>query len=299
MKVLVTGGAGFIGSHLVERLLMDGNDVVVIDDMSMGKRENLPEHDRLKVYEKNMMSIYPVNHFFEGVDVVYHLAALTRPRESFKNPEKTFLINVDGTRSMLSLANLAGVRRFVYISSATVYGHAELPMRESMTDLQPISPYGKSKLEAEDLVRIHCNLFRMEFNTIRPFNVYGARQNPNGEYGAAIPKFIWCLKNGEVPCIAGDGEQYRDFIYVKDLVDLIVKAGESNIHGHVFNGGSGERHTVNQIYRKITTLMGKNVEPGKKFYVKEPNTLADVSKAEELLGWTPKTTLEEGLKTMI
>ena len=297
MKYLCTGGAGFICSHLVDRLVKDGHEVNVIDNLSTGKLENLPIDAKPPVtfYEGSILDdSEKLKPMFEGVDVVFHLAALTRPRESYKNPKKTFNINVDGTINTILSAKRAFVKRFVFISSATVY--SKLPMKESDLNLTPLSPYGKSKLQAETCVKDFCN---MKYNIIRPFNVYGKRQDPSGEYGAAIPKFIDTFKKEKQPYITGNGSQFRDFIYIDDLIELLVKVAHSKVHGEIFNAGSGKTTSVNKLYKLISKIMSKKVKPRYIKEIKEPNTEADISKAKKLLNWYPKINLEEGLRRII
>jgi len=300
MKYLVTGGAGFIGSHLVDRLLKDGHEVVVIDDLSTGKLENLAEHPRLKVHQVSILD--DIRDLFKYVDVVFHLAALTRPRESIKNPEKTYDVNVWGTIKVLNFCEKNEIERIVFVSSATTYGFQDkFPTNEKAIQ-HPVSPYAESKYFGEDLCKFYKKMWGMKINIVRPFNVYGTRQDPSGPYGAAVPKFIDSLKNGKEPFITGDGEQFRDFIYIDDLVELLISASgvlEFQVHGKTFNGGSGNSTTINDLYKLISKIMDKKVKPRHVKEIKEPMTRADIGKAKRLLGWKPKVSLKKGLKRMI
>lgn len=303
MKYLVTGGAGFIGSHLVDRLVKDGHEVNVIDDLSMGKLTNLPMDviPPVTFYEGSVLdNSEEIESMFEGVDVVFHLAALTRPRESFKNPKETYDVNVKGTINVLMLAERAKVKRFVFVSSATVYGKHKLPMKESDLDLTPLSPYGESKFIAEDrIMNLDEMINPIEYNIVRPFNVYGKRQDPSGEYGAAVPKFINALKIGKQPYITGTGRQFRDFIYIDDVIDLLVNVAHSKVHGEIFNAGSGAKMSINGLYKLISKIMDKEIIPFYKKEIKEPNTRADILKAQKLLNWRPRVSLKKGLRKII
>lgn len=299
MKYLCTGGTGFIGSHVVERLLDDGHEVVVISNYYTGKEDNLKDHVNLTVIRGSILDS-DIDEAFEGIDVVIHLAALTRPRESFMDPIRTSEVNILGTQKVIENCHIFDVKRFIFISSATVYGFRNTFPTSEDEELRPVSPYGLTKKIGEDITRFFCELYDIEYNIIRPFNVYGKRQDPAGEYGAAVPKFIDTLKRGlEKPFITGDGKQFRDFIYISDLVDLIIEVSRSDVTGEVFNGGSGIPMTINEIYEKISEIMGKSITPDRREEVREPETHADISKAKGLLDWKPKVSLEEGFRNLI
>lgn len=298
MKTLVTGGAGFIGSHLVRKLLDRGDKVLVIDNLSVGKRSNLPKHENLELQVADILD--DISYLFSGIDVVYHLAAQTRPQVSILNPEQTNMVNVQGTLKTLIRSHENKVKRFVFVSSTSMYGEQEIfPTPETATP-NPMSPYALTKLIGEQYCQLFERMHRMEFNVCRPFNVYGSRQSPTIGYAAAIPKFIHSLMTGEQPYITGDGTQSRDFVYVEDVVDQLILMGESVIHSEAFNAGSGISTSINEIYSTVTKIMGKNIKPKYVPPVFEPKqTLGYVDKAEALLGWTPKTNLETGLKLTI
>ena len=288
MKYLITGGAGFIGGHLVKRLIRGGDTIEIVDDMSVGKF--------LGIAPKNILD--DIGATFREVDVVFHLAAFTRPRESVKNPKKTFEVNVEGTRNVLDYCLEHEVKRVVFTSSAAVYGsQSKYPTRED-ADLNPESPYAVSKCRGEELCREYGKK-GLEFNIVRPFNVYGKGQDPSGPYGAAVPKFIDRLERGKRPYITGDGKQFRDFVYIDDIVELLIRASKSAVHGEVFNGGSGKSTTINDLYRLICKLMSRSTRPEHIEEIVEPMTRADIAKAEEMLGWVPKYSLEEGLRRTI
>jgi len=294
MNILVTGGAGFIGSHLVDELLKD-HKVLVLDDFTMGRNENLPaKHPNLVVFGGSILdeTIPPL---YTDIDIVYHLAALTRPRESFENPEETNRVNVEGTLRTLINASTHGVEKFVFVSSASAYGNQiRYPFIEEAI-MKPVSPYAATKLIGEIYSMLFEDITDMKINAVRPFNVYGKRQDPSGPYGAAVPKFIDSLKNGVKPYITGDGYQFRDFIYVKDLVSLLLKFIDNDISGEVFNAGSGTKTSVNTLYETISRIMKKKVKPDYVDYVDDPNTQANIEKADMFLEWRPKYSLVEGL----
>jgi len=298
-KVIITGGAGFLGSHLTDRLLKDGNQVIVIDDFSTGKMENLQvDHKNLSVYNRSI--IEDIGNLFERVDIVFHLAALTRPQESIKEPKLYNYINIEGTLNILNNCNKHKVKRLVFVSSSSLYGEQDkLPTPESAIP-NPMSPYALQKLMGEQYCKLFERVHGLEANYIRPFNVFGPRQDPEGGYAAAVPKFIDMLKKGETPYITGDGEQCRDFVSVDDVIDLMVLASKSEVYGKAFNAGSGKNITINELYKTICGIMGKKVEPNYVPAVLEPRTtLADIRKADWHLDWKPKVSLKEGLERMM
>ena len=298
MKTLVTGGCGFIGSHLVKRLLDEGDEVLVIDNLHTGIKKNLPTHDNLKVVVADILDY--TGYLFKDVDVVYHLAALTRPQESIHDPVLTNIVNVNGTIKVLEHCRSRKVKRIVFISTTGIYGdQREQPIAESAKP-NPMCHYAVTKWAGEKYCELYKKLYGLEYNIIRPFNVYGEGQNPLGGYAAAVPKFIDTLNRDETPFITGDGKQSRDFIYVSDVVDLIFKAGNSKVKGETFNAGSGTTTSINQIYERVSRIMRKKVEPD---YIdplfEPPKTWGDISKAERLLRWIPTTNLEHGLNITI
>jgi UDP-glucose 4-epimerase len=298
MKTLVTGGAGFIGSHLVERLLFEGNKVIVIDDLTTGKMDNLPHNDNLEVWVTSIMA--DNDEIYKNVDVVFHLAALTRPQVSMLRPEDTTEINVIGTLKVIRNCIKNKVKRLVFVSSSSLYGDQKvLPESEDATP-NPMSPYGLSKLMGEQYCKLYEKLEGLEANYIRPFNVYGTRQSIEGGYGAAVPRFIEALNENKPGEITGDGEQRRDFTYIDDVVDLMISASETDIYGEAFNAGAGHNYSINELYQTVSKVMGKDIPPKHVEAVVEPHvTLADTSKAWSLLRWKPRISLEEGLRRTI
>lgn len=298
MKIIVTGGSGFIGSHLVERLLDDGHEVIVIDNLLVGKPQNLPINKNLQIHVYSVLD--DIGQLFEGVGLVYHLAALTRPQESIVYPNETTLTNVLGTVSVLEHCRRYKVPRMVFMSSTSLYGAQDTLPTPETAQPNPMSPYALTKLIGEEYCKLYQKIYGLEVNCVRPFNVYGSRQSPNGGYASAVSKFIDLLSKGKQPYITGDGTQSRDFVYVADVVDLLVKAGFSEVYGEVFNAGSGVSTSINEIYLIISKIMKRNIKPNYIDPVFEPmKTLGDMSKAKNLLDWEPKTNLLEGLRKTI
>jgi len=300
-RVLVTGGAGFIGSHLVDGLMGGGFDVVVLDDFSGGRRENLSVHfgkPNFCLVEGDVRVKADVEKALDGVDVVFHLAAIVSVDFSVKNPLLVNEVNVGGPLNVLRESLNAGVKRFVYASSCAVYGEpVNLPINEEHPT-KPMSPYGVSKLAAEHYCRVFYEVYGVETVCLRFFNVYGPRQVV-GPYSGVIMKFIDRLKRGEGPIIYGDGEQTRDFVFVGDVVDACLRGMRcENCVGETINVGSGVETTVNKLADGLIELFGMcDVKP----VYAEPRagdirrSCADLGKAERLLGYKPKTSLREGL----
>ena len=302
MNYLVTGGAGFLGSHLVDKLLEEDKEnlvtIIVVDDFSMGKRGNLPFDPRLTVHKASILDP-DIGKYFENIDVVFHLAALTRPQWSIEYPEETNKVNVEGTVRVFLHARDNGVKRTVFASSSSLYGDNVCPTPEDVIP-NPMSPYALQKLIGEQYAQLFEKIYSQEINCIRPFNIYGTRQNPKGSYAAAVPNFISYLIRGETPWITGDGEQSRDFIYVDDVVELMILMSKCKEHGESFNAGSGKAVSINELYWTIASIMDKNVKPTYVPKVLEPDkTLADMSKVKRILNWKPKIDLVEGLQRTI
>jgi nucleoside-diphosphate-sugar epimerase len=304
IKSLVTGGAGFIGSHLVDKLLQSGHEVIIIDDFSSGKKENLEHHKNnpdLKIITKSICD-KDISGLFKGVSVVFHVAAIPRVQFSIDFPEKTNEANINGTLNILEMAKKAGVKRFIYSASSSAYGNQDkLPFIESMNP-NPMSPYGLQKLAGEYYCKLYNLLFGMETICLRYFNVFGPRQDPSGGYACLIPKSINLALNGKSPEIYGEGEQTRDFTYVKDVVEANILAAATNnekAFGQTFNVGNSNNVSVNQVVKLI--IDNRKIEPEYKPPVIEPkNTLADISKIKEILKWQPKFDFEKGIQeTMV
>jgi nucleoside-diphosphate-sugar epimerase len=303
--VLVTGGGGFIGSHIVDALLERGTEVGVLDDFSTGEMSNLSQvATRLQLHRGDIRDASFVKGAVEGYDAIIHQAALVSVTRSVEDPERTNSVNVNGTLNLLSAAKDAKVRRFIYASSSSVYGETQvLPKTETMNTL-PISPYAVSKLAAENYCRIFASVYGMETISLRYFNVYGPRQK-YGPYSGVIPAFVRRVMNDEPPIIFGDGSQTRDFTYVGDVVSANLLSLEAKVgpgRGDVFNVAAGRQVTLNELASTITKLMGKpglgaeHVPPRKGDV---GHSLADIRKAASGLGYKPRFSLEEGLKNVI
>ena len=297
---LVTGGAGFIGSHLVVRLLAEGHRIRVVDDFSTGRRENLASFgDVVELIEGSIEHADVCRRAVHGTDVVFHLAALGSVPRSIADPLRTHEVNATGTLRLLVAAQAAGVQRFVYSASSSAYGETEaLPKRESMT-ARPMSPYGAAKLAGEEYCRVFHETYRLPTVSLRYFNVFGPRQDPASQYAAVIPRFIAAARRGEPPTIHGDGEQTRDFTYVDNVVQANMLALEAApaAFGCVFNVGSGTRISVNALWRKICENL--HVEMAPRYDAARAgdirHSLAAIDRAREALGYVPVVTFEEGL----
>jgi len=303
MVYLVTGGAGFIGSNIVEELLKRGEKVRVLDNFSTGKRENiLPFLDRIELIEGDIRSYHIVREAVDGVDFVLHQAALPSVPRSIKDPITTNEVNVGGTLNILNAALDAGVKRVVYASSSSIYGNSEvLPKREDMTP-NPMSPYAVSKLAGEKYCQVFSQIYRLETVCLRYFNVFGPRQDPNSQYSAVIPKFIAAMKKGERPTIYGDGKQSRDFTYVANVVEANLLACQVNSAlGEVFNIACGKRYSLLGLVSKLNEIFGNNIEP----IFTEPrkgdvrHSLASIVKAKKLIGYNPSVGFEQGLRKVV
>ena len=297
--VLVTGGAGFIGSNLVRALLERGDEVRILDNFSTGSRSNLEQLD-VEVVEGELRSYERVHNAVQGVEVVYHLGALGSVPRSVQDPLTSSAVNIEGTLNVLLAARDEGVRRIVFSSSTSVYGSSrELPTREDCPP-DPISPYGVAKLAAEryciSFSRVYASL---ETVVLRYFNVFGPRQSPSSQYAAVVPLFISAIADGRPVTIYGDGEQSRDFTYVDNVVAAtIAAAGAAGASGRVFNVAAGAPATVNHVADTIGEILGKPVEkvqaPSRPGDIRD--SWADLSASREVLGYDPSVSLEEGLR---
>jgi nucleoside-diphosphate-sugar epimerase len=312
---LVTGGAGFIGSNIVEELLRRGESVRVLDNFSTGKRENITKIEtRLKqeatanlkfdIIEGDIRSYHIVREAVEGVDFVLHQAALPSVPRSVKDPITSNEVNVVGTLNILNAARDVKVKRIVYASSSSVYGDLEvLPKTEDMLP-KPLSPYAVSKLAAEKYCQVFSRLYGLETVILRYFNVFGPQQDPSSQYSAVIPKFISLIRSGQSPTIYGDGQQSRDFTYVSNVVDANVLAcqdGLEELSGEVFNVAYGKRVTINELVSSINKLMNANVQAN--YAEHRPgdvkHSLANIGKARQFLGYEAKIDFFDGLKRIV
>ena len=299
MKALVTGGAGFIGSNLVDALIERGDDVRVLDNFSTGNRANL-EGLEIEVVEGELRSYERVHAAMRGIEVVYHLGALGSVLRSVQDPLTSSAVNVEGTLNVLLAARDEGVRRVIFSSSTSVYGlNRELPTAET-TPPDPISPYGVAKLAAERYCISFSRVYEsFETVVLRYFNVFCPRQSPHSQYAAVVPLFIAAIDRGEPVTIHGDGEQSRDFTYVTNVVDATIRAAEATgATGRAFNVAAGSPATVNDVADTIGVLLGKPVE--KRFEPPRPGDIrdswADISAAREVLGYEPRVDLAAGLE---
>lgn len=299
-QFLVTGGAGFIGSNIVDRLVELGHDVRVLDDFSSGHRRNLAHlADRIELVEGTITDPAVCRAACNGVEVVLHQAAVPSVPRSMEDPVTSHQANVDGVFNMLMAARDARVRRFVFAASSAAYGETpELPKREHMP-VCPISPYGANKAIGE----VYCYAFYKSFGlqtvSLRYFNVFGPRQDPNSQYAAAIPAFLSRMLKGERPVVFGDGEQSRDFSHVDNIIEANLKAAEAReTHGEVLNIACGAAVTVNQVLAQMNELLGTDIKP--KYEPERPgdikHSMADISLARQVIGYQPVVQFREGLR---
>jgi UDP-glucose 4-epimerase len=301
-RVLVTGGAGFIGSNLVRGLLERGDDVRVLDNFSTGNRVNLEGLD-VDIVEGELRSYERVHNAVRGTDVVYHLGALGSVPRSVQDPLTSSAVNVEGTLNVLLAARDEGIRRVVFSSSSSVYGNSgALPRTETMPP-DPISPYGVAKLAAERYCVSFSRVYE-SFQTVvvRYFNVFGPRQSPHSQYAAAIALFVSAIADDRPIDVYGDGEQSRDFTYVGNVVDATIRAAEANgVRGEIVNVAAGAPASVNQVAETIGEILGKPVRkrhlPPRAGDIRD--SWADLDKAERLLGYRPQIGLEEGLRRTV
>lgn len=299
---VITGGAGFIGSHLAQELADRNYRVIIIDDLSTGKLENITpllDHGKVEFIQDSILNLPLLQKLFQGVDHVFHQAAIASVPRSLDDPVASHEANITGTLNVLIAARDNHVKKMVYAASCAVYGDTpSSPQKEDMP-LNPQSPYAVTKLAAEYYCRVFAEVYGLPSACLRYFNVYGPRQDPNSQYAAAIPRFIKRAAEGEPPLIYGDGEQTRDFVFVKDVVEANIMAAESQASG-IFNIGTGKSITVNELANLILSITGSKVKP----VHQSPrageirHSLADIAKARSF-GYQPKYSLEAGLRQTI
>lgn len=301
MISLVTGGCGFIGSHMVDRLLTEGHEVRVVDNFSTGRPANLAhqrENPQLKILEADICDGAAIAPLFEGVDWVFHMAALADIVPSIQRPEDYFHSNVDGTFSVLQAARRAGVRRFLYTASSSCYGIPDHFPTDEGAEIRPEYPYALTKRLGEELALHWSRVYGLPVVSLCLFNVYGPRSRTSGTYGAVFGVFLGQKLAGKPYTVVGTGEQTRDFTYVTDIVDAFYTAAQSSVSGERFNVGSGHTYSVNRL---VELLGGPDAQvvhipkrPG------EPDcTWADISKIRSALPWRPRVTLEEGVSHIL
>lgn len=302
-KVLVTGGAGFIGSHLAKKLVADGHRVVVVDNMSEGKKEYLSEiESEIEFFREDIRNLDKLVEIFEGVDTVFHHAALRSVKRSVDNPIASNDHNITGTLNVYEAAKRRGVRRVIFSSSSSVYGKTDKQVFVETDRPNPQSPYALTKLAGEIYARLYHELYELDTVCLRYFNVFGPGQDPHGEYAVVVPLFIEMLKNNQAPTIHWDGEQSRDFTHIDNVVEanlLALKADK--IAGEIFNISAGESYSINYLYKQISKLLHKNIKPsfGEMRAGDVRHTCGDNSKAKERLGFGISVGFEEGLKRTV
>lgn len=304
-KVLVTGGAGFIGSNLTEALLKRGHLVRVLDNFSTGRRENLifdKEYPLIEIIEGDIRDLPTCRSATKGIDYVFHQAALPSVQRSVEDPLTANSVNVEGTLNILLSARDEGVKRLIYASSSSVYGDTPtLPKREEMVS-NPLSPYALQKYIGEQYGRLFFQLYGLETVSLRYFNIFGPKQDPNSIYSAVIPRFIDALLMGRSPVVFGDGEQSRDFTYIDNVVQAnLLAMSADHLNGEAINIACGSRTSLNQLLDILKEILGSKVPP----IYQEPrigdvrHSLADIQKGKEILHYEPLVQIEPGLKNTV
>ena len=302
-RVLVTGGCGFIGSHIVDKLVELGSDVIVLDDLSTGNLDNIKHCiDRVEFIKGDIRDQALVDKALNGVELISHQAALRSVPKSVGRPFDYHDVNVTGTLNLYLKAEEKGVQRIVYASSSSVYGERfDFPEKETDSP-KPLSPYAATKLFAEYYGYVFSQLYGLEVVSLRYFNVFGPRQSLENKYAVVVPKFITCLLKNESPPIYGDGNQERDFSYIEDVVEAnILALTKDGVGGEVFNIAGGAPQSVNHLWDVLQEITAKNTKP---VYLESrlgdvKKTYAEIEKAKKLLGWQPKVDFEQGLKETV
>ncbi len=297
-RALVTGGAGFIGSHLVERLVERGMETIVLDNFSTGRPENLShikDKTRLKIIQVDISDFEAINPHFKNIDWVFHLAALADIVPSIQKPLDYYKSNVTGAACVLESSRLNGVKRFVYAASSSCYGIPnQVPTPESAA-IRPQYPYALTKYLGEEMVLHWQQIYGLSANSLRFFNVYGPRSRTSGTYGAVFGVFLAQKLAGKPFTVVGDGTQTRDFTFVTDVVQAMIHTAQSDLAGEIMNVGSGNTYSVNQLVKlldgPVTHIPKRPGEPD--------STFADISKIKKLLGWQPKVSFESGVSLML
>lgn len=303
---VVTGGAGFIGSHICRALLRRGRRVRIIDDLSTGNLENIKDiqeqfEGSVDFFELDIRDRERLKESVEGAETIYHQAAIPSVQRSIEDPLRSNSVNVDGTVGLMVAARDGGAERFIYASSSSVYGESEkLPKQESMP-VNPISPYAVSKYSAELYASVFGKLYGLGSVGLRYFNVFGPHQDPASDYAAVIPRFIMRMLSGKPPVIFGDGEQSRDFTYVENAVQANLKAADSEVKSRALNVACGERYSLNTLVEILNEILGTGFEP----IYESPrpgdirHSLADISQAEDLIGYHVEVSFREGLRRTV
>ncbi len=301
---MVTGGAGFIGSHIVENLLKESHSVIILDNLSTGRIENIQNllSKRCRFIKVNIANNNQIKGLMKDVEIVFHQAALPSVAKSIKNPLATYKSNVIGTLNILQEAKRANVRKVIYASSSSIYGPViKLPVKEEITP-NPLSPYAASKLAGEHICRVYKLIYQLDIVCLRYFNVFGPRQNPYSQYAAVIPKFIIRMLKNKSPIIYGDGMQSRDFTFVYNVAKANMLAAEINTHNEmIYNIGSSKPITINQLVDMLNNLLKVNI---KAKHIDErlgdiKHSYADINKAKNFLNYECFVSFEEGLKETV
>jgi UDP-glucose 4-epimerase len=297
-RCLVTGGAGFIGSHLVDRLVAEGHDVVVIDNFHTGRLDNLDGHKgsgKVAIHQADIGDAAAIDPLFDGIDWVFHLAAMADIVPSIQNPLLYHRANTDGTFNVLQSARRVDCKRFIYIASSSCYGIPDVSPTPETAPARPMYPYALTKYVGEQYALHWAQTYKMPLLSLRFFNVFGPRHRTTGAYGAVFGVFLAQKLAGKPLTIVGDGTQTRDFTFVTDIVDAIVTAARSDVSGEVFNVGSGGTYSVNLL---ADLLGGERIHIPKR--PGEPDcTFADIAKIRRMLGWEPKTAFADGVKVLL
>ncbi len=302
MRALVTGGAGFIGSHIVDRLLVDSHQVVVLDDFSTGKKQNLPEHNNLQVITGDVGDFNDVDQVMDRIDWVFHHAAVASVPKTINDPFGSHKTNYLGTLNVLEAAKKYNVKKVIFAASAAAYGDLPGLPKEEYMPVKPLSPYAVDKLASENICQVYHRLFGVETVCLRYFNVYGPRQDPSSPYSGVISVFSDKLRGDKQVVIYGDGEQTRDFVNVADVVDANIKVAISdNSAGEVFNIATGQIVTLNKLLSVMCEIVEKSFKPvyeqGRDGDIKFSSAL--VNKANQVFGWMPVIKLEKGLGELL
>ena len=300
MRFLVTGGAGFIGSNIVDELIRRGQEVSVLDDFSSGKEENLAGvKNKIRLIRASITDLSAAREACQGADCVLHLAARTSVPRSVQDPIETNLVNIDGTLNVLVAARDAKVRRVVHAASSSAYGETPtLPKIETMPP-EPISPYGVTKYVGELYAQVFGRVYGLENVSLRYFNVFGPRQDPTSQYSGVLSRFMLAVIEGAQPVVFGDGEQSRDFTFVENVVDASLRACEAReASGKVFNVGTGLRITLNQVLKLLRKISGRPIrakyDPPRAGDIRDSQ--ADITLSRKILGFEPRVNFEEGLR---
>lgn len=301
MHYLVTGGAGFIGSHIVDELLLRGHVVTVFDNFSTGRYSNLPLHDNLRIVHGSITDVKALSDICKtSVDGIFHEAALVSVSNSIKDPVFTHDVNTSGTLKVLLAANESGIKNIIMASSCSIYGNSAYGPQDESLPIKPENPYSISKFNDEVFMQTFSKVYGIKTISLRYFNVYGTRQDPNSEYSAVIPKFITSILKHKPPTIYGDGMQTRDFVYVKDIVKANILAMEKAPTG-TYNIASGTSTSINDLVKIISEILEISIDPIYKPKRKGDifESAANISRAKDTFGYLPSYSLHEGLKETV